>query len=230
MAYRRNYRRRRGFLANTSVTNLLILLNVVVFFVILIALIAGFGEGIINYFALTPSLFFKGYVWTILTSMFMHVLFLHLLVNMVSMFFVGNFVERLIGKKRYLWFYMLSGLVAGLFFVGFGYVGQFIPNGEVLFGGFNVAALGASGALFGLGGLLAVLIPRLKVLLFFIIPMPMWLAMGVLMFGFWIASATAGLPIGNTAHFGGLVVGVIYGFYLRHKYARKVKMLNKMFK
>jgi len=159
----------------------------------------------------------------------MHGNFTHLFVNMISMFFIGNFVERLIGKRRYLWFYLIAGLVAGLFFVGLAFLGQFIPNGENIFGGIDAFAVGASGALFGLGGLLAVLIPRLKVLVMFIIPMPMWLAMVVLMFGLWIFSITASLPVGNTAHLGGLVIGVAYGFYLRRKYSRKVRMLNKMF-
>jgi len=69
----------------------------------------------------------------------------------------------------------------------------------------------------------------MKVLVMFIIPMPMWAAMGVLMFGLWAVSIGAGLPVGNTAHFGGLIVGLIYGIYLRGKYPRKIGMLNKMF-
>jgi len=232
MAYTRSYRyqgRKKGFFERMSLTNTLVLINVVVFMLLWISILSGFTETIINYLALNPTLFFQGYVWTLFTSMFMHIIFIHLFVNMISLFFIGNFVEKLIGRRRYLWFYMISGLVGGIFFVVLAYFGQFVPNGEAIFGGFDIAALGASGALFGLGGLLAVLIPRLKVLVFFIIPMPMWLGMTVLMFGFWIATATAGLPIGNTAHFGGLVVGVVYGFYLRKRYARKVKMLNKMF-
>lgn len=243
MAYRRgyrygHYRRRKGFFERMSLTNLIILINVVVY--LLIILLIFFEGGItpdfdinqssIRFIAINPSLFFQGFVWTLLTSMFAHLFSLHLFVNMVSIFFIGTFVERLIGKKRYLWFYLISGLVAGLFFVGLAYLGQFVPNGQNIFGGIDAFAVGASGALFGLGGLLAVLIPRLKVLVMFIIPMPMWLAMVVLMFGLWIVSATAGWPIGNTAHFGGLVVGVAYGVYLRKRYARKVRMLNRMFR
>jgi membrane associated rhomboid family serine protease len=229
MAYRNYRRRRKGFFKRMSLNNLLILINVVVFVVLFPFLVSGFGDTVINYVALNPELFFQGFVWTLLTSMFMHGGFGHLFVNMVSMFFIGGLVERLIGKKRYLWFYFSAGIIAGLFFVVLAFVGQFVPGGERIFGGFDAFAVGASGALFGLGGLLAVLIPRLKVLVFFILPMPMWLAMAVLMFGLWAISIASSLPIGNTAHFGGLVVGVVYGFYLRKRYSKKVRMLNKMF-
>jgi len=230
MKHRRPYyrRRKKGFFSRMSLNNFLIMINIIVFVILYPLFLLGFGEELIKFVALNPSLFVQGFVWTLLTSMFMHGGFGHLFVNMISMFFIGNFVERLIGRKRFFWFYFISGLIAGLFFVIFAYLGLFVRNGEVIFGGINTFAVGASGALFGLGGLLAVLIPKLKVLVFFIIPMPMWLAMIVLMFGLWIVSASFSLPLGNTAHFGGLVVGVIYGFYLRKRYARKVRMLNKM--
>ena len=234
MVYRRDYRRafsrqKVGFFQRISLNSLFITINILVFFAFQLASLFVDLQQLIDFFALNPSLFFMGYIWTLLTSMFLHVLASHLFVNMISMFFIGSFVERLIGRRRFLWFYLVSGITAGLFFVVFAYLGQFIPNGEAIFGGFNVPAVGASGALFGLGGLLAVLIPKLRVLVFFIIPMPMWLAMAVLMFGVWILSAFKGWPIGNTAHFGGLVVGVIYGFYLRQRYSRKVRLLNRMF-
>ncbi len=222
------YRRKNGFFQRMGLNNLFILINVIVFLVVF-PLIAFIGENTIKYIALTPSLFINGFFWTLLTSMFMHGGFSHLFVNMVSMFFVGNFVERLVGKKRYLWFYLISGVAGGLFFVSFAFLGQYVPGGEKIFGGINTPAVGASGALFGLGGLLAILIPKLKVLVFFIIPMPMWMAMAVLMFGLWAISIAAGLPVGNTAHFGGLLVGVIYGIYLRSKYSRKINMLNNFF-
>jgi membrane associated rhomboid family serine protease len=45
----------------------------------------------------------------------------------------------------------------------------------------------------------------------------------------WIASAASGFPIGNTAHFGGLVAGLAYGAYLRTKYKRKTRMISKYF-
>ena len=218
--YTRRNLRRTGFFSNLSVTNWIILINVVLFFIIFPIMVSK--EWFIDYVALKPANILQGKnLWTLLTSMFMHGGFSHLFVNMISLMFIGNFVEKIIGRKRYLWFYLVSGLVASLAFVFL----ALIFKAEL-----NIYAVGASGAIFALGGLLMILTPKLPVLVFFIIPMPMWIAMLFLLFGLWILSFAAGLPIGNTAHFGGLVAGVIFGVYLRQKYRRKVAMLNRMFR
>jgi len=207
------------FFSRISVTNLLILINVIVFIISLLLL--AINENYIDYIALKPANILQGkFLWTFLTSMFMHGNFGHIFVNMISLFFIGNFVEKLIGRKRFFWFYIISGLVAGAFFVLLSLIFK---------ADFSVYAVGASGAIFGLGGLLAILTPKLPVLVFFIIPMPMWLAMIFLLGVLWIVSVFAGLPIGNTAHLGGLLVGLIYGLYLRNKYKRKTKMLREYF-
>ena len=62
-----------------------------------------------------------------------------------------------------------------------------------------------------------------------VVPMPMWLAMVFLLGVLWVLSLTAGLPIGNIAHLGGLLVGVGYGIYLKKKYPRKTKMISRYF-
>lgn len=213
--------RRKMIGSGFSYTSILIGANVVTFFVFLI-LIAGINESVaVSWIALMPATILAGEkIWTFVTSMFMHAGLGHLFVNMVSLMFIGNFVEKLIGKRRFIWLYFAGGLFAGLFFVLVA-----MASGTDL----NVYAVGASGAIFALGGLLAVLTPRLPVLVFFIIPMPMWAAMGVLMFGLWALSLGLGLPIGNTAHFGGLIVGLGYGFYLKRRFPRKTAMIGKYF-
>jgi hypothetical protein len=204
-----------------SYTGWIILINVIAFIGFLF-LISGIGEEqAVSLLALQPSGILTGAkLWTFITSMFMHAGIGHLFVNMVSLMFIGSFVERLIGKKRFLLLYFGAGLFAGLLFVGVAAV-----TGLDL----NVFAVGASGAIFGLGGLLAVLTPRLPVLVFFIIPMPMWMAMIGLLVILWLASAAIGLPIGNIAHLGGLLIGLSYGFFLKHKYPRKTKMISRYF-
>ena len=205
---------KRGILS--TYTGWIIVVNVL-FFVGAYILMSVIGESeTISWIALMPSTILAGSsIWTFLTSMFMHAGFGHLLVNMISLMFIGSFVEKLIGKKRFLWLYFVGGIFAGVLFVGVAFL-----TGLDL----NVYAVGASGAIFALGGLLAVLTPRLPVLVMFIIPMPMWLAMVFLMFGIWALSLGLGLPIGNIAHLGGLIVGVGYGFYLRKKFPRKTRM------
>ena len=69
-------------------------------------------------------------LWTFVTSMFMHGGLGHLFANMLSLMFIGNFVEKLIGRKRFLWLYFGGGLFAAILFV-------------VLAGAFVVSELGA---------------------------------------------------------------------------------------
>ena len=210
----------RNFLKNLSITNWILIINIALFF--LFYILIAVNKSFVDYIALQPASILQGkYLWTLLTSMFMHVSLSHLFVNMVSLFFMGNFLEKIIGRKRYFLFYLISGLVASLFFIFL----SFVFKDDM-----SKYAVGASGALFGIGGLLAVLMPKLPVLVFFIIPMPLWIAIIFLMFGVWIISYFAGLPIGNTAHLGGLVAGLVYGFYLRRKYKKKVKLLNRYFR
>ncbi len=200
-----------------TLTNILIAINLA-FFIVAYPIIL-FYPSAVDYIALKPAFILHGqYLWTLITSMFMHGGITHIFVNMVSLFFLGNFVERIIGRKRFLWFYLISGILSGLFFVFIALAFNF---------DMNTYAVGASGALFGLAGLMAVITPRLPVLVFFIIPMPMWIASIFLLAALWAVSYFSGLPIGNTAHLGGLIAGLIYGFYLRNKYKHKIRLLDR---
>lgn len=147
-----------------SVNTILILINILMF--ILLSILVAINPNFINYFALNPSSILHGqYLWTFLTSMFSHVYFWHIAFNMISLFFVGILIERILGPKRYLLFYITAGLFAGIVFVllaGFFGTSQL---GASLFGNPNIAGLGASGAIFGLIGLLAVLTPKNRVYL-----------------------------------------------------------------
>lgn len=221
-----------GIFRKYSITTWLIIINVLVFIIVfsLITLLGeSFSEKIFSMIALQPNAFFSGRIWQLFTSMFMHGSFTHLFINMISLFFIGNFVEKLIGKKRFFWLYLLSGIIAGLFFV---FLSYFLGSNELgarIFSGPKIFAVGASGAIFALAGILAILTPKLKVYVFFIIPMQMWVAMVVLLGGFWFASFVGNLPIGNTAHLGGLLVGAGYAIYLRKKYPIKTKRLATYF-
>lgn len=218
-----------SFFRKFSVTTWIIIVNIIVFIFALLFMGIFGDDKILSFIALQPIAFFNGAFWTLITSMFMHGNFTHLFVNMVSLFFIGNFVEKLIGRKRLFWLYMISGIIAGLFFVFLAYFFGNTDLGARIFGSPEIYAVGASGAIFALGGLLAVLTPNLRVYVFFIIPMRMLTAMVVLLVVLWAASIGAGLPFGNTAHFGGLLVGVVYALYLKNKYKRKTALISRYF-
>ena len=210
--------RRKKFFS--TYTGILITVNIAVFLIVnLVSLILK--KSVVPFVALMPSNILSGkYFWTLITSIFMHAGLGHLVANMFSLSFIGNFVEKLIGKKRFIALYFIGGISASLLFIAIAGISGI---------DFNVYAVGASGAIFALGGLLAVLTPKLPVMVFFLIPLPMWAAMIFLMFGLWALSLGLGLPIGNTAHLGGLMIGVAYGFYLRKKYPNKTRMISRYF-
>jgi len=153
--------------------------------------------------------------------MFMHANFLHLLVNMLSLFFVGSLIEKIIGRKRYFWFYLLSGIFAGIFFVLMSLI--FTADS-------GAYAVGASGALFGLIGLLMLLTPNLPVYVMFIpIPIKMKYAAPGMLIILWLISIAGSVSIGNTAHLGGLIAGLIYGLFLKTHYKNKTNYIRKHF-
>lgn len=213
-------KKRRNFLSNFSVNTNLIIINLVAFFLFSLLILFNFLS--IDFVAIKPSNILQGkYLWTFLTSMFMHGGIFHLFANMLSLFFIGSLVERILGSRRYLYFYLISGLFAGLFFV---------LTSLVYSSDFNTYAVGASGALFGLVGFLMIITPNLPVYVMFIpIPIKMKYAAPGILIVLWIISAAGNVPIGNMAHLGGLIVGAIYGVYLRQTYKNKTNYISKYF-
>lgn len=267
-----------------KITTYLIIANVIFFFLSLLAGVFSAPDcsGICKYLALQPKEVFENYYfWTLLTSMFMHAGFAHLFFNMFSLFFIGKFLERIIGGKRFLWFYLISGVFAGFFFSVLSYLLGY-GLGEKVFGNPSIIAVGASGALFGLLGILAVLTPRNRVYLIagpliaiviqaiadniinsssilfliniaasiyilfsifsifsvnprtrrFALPLELefWLLPIVAIVPLVIIGFLFPLPIGNMAHLSGLLSGLVYGFYLRKRYRRKVALLSRYFR
>lgn len=218
--YRVEPRKSRSVKNNFSLNTWLILINVMCF--VLFSILISLNILSIDAVAIKPNNILNGnYFWTFVTSMFMHGSIFHLFVNMFTLFFIGSLVQKIIGSRRYLYFYLISGLFASLFFI----VTSVIFNTDL-----NVYAVGASGAIFGLIGLLILLTPNLPVMVMFIpIPIKLKYAGPGLLVLLWAISATSGLNIGNTAHLGGLITGVIYGFYLRQKFPNKIRQIGRVF-
>ena len=137
--------------------------------------------------------------WTLLTSMFLHGGFSHILFNMFVLMMFGPLLEQRIGTRRFLGLYFGSGLLAAA-------VSSFVYE----------SALGASGAIMGLLGMIIVLMPYLRVLFFFIIPMPMWIA-GIVIALIDILGVFYPGGIANIAHLVGMATGLVYGLRLKGK-------------
>lgn len=142
--------------------------------------------------------------WTIITSMFAHGGFPHLFYNMFALFLFGLILESIIGSKKLLLIYFSAGIA-----------------GSVASLPFYTATLGASGAIFGILGALAILRPRMIVYVSFV-PMPIIVAVAV-----WAAIDLLGFlaptGIANAAHLAGLAIGLLAGLYLKKEYGERPK-------
>jgi membrane associated rhomboid family serine protease len=218
------------FYSLISISSWIIVLNV--FFYFFISILKNVNPDYLNYFILTPIDIAHGqYLSAIVLHMFSHVYLLHILLNMFALASFGGLCEKIIGRKRFLWFYLAAGLFAGILSVvssllfGYGF-------GERIVGSPEIGMLGASGAIFGVAGLIMMILPRLKFSIIFL-PMysfPAYKILPVLLALMWIISIIFGALIGNVAHFGGFIVGVGYGYFLRRKYKNKIIMLQRYFR
>lgn len=146
--------------------------------------------------------------WTLFTYMFVHAGFFHLLFNMITLYFFGRFVMALVGETSFLTTYFVGGICGGLVYFLFSYIP--IPYFErTAF----TTVVGASGAIYALGGLLVAMRPNTRVITFPLpIAMPLWVA---ILIGFLLISFYAG--IAWQAHLGGLIYGLAVGFYFRRR-------------
>ena len=144
--------------------------------------------------ALVPELVAQGEAWRLITSAFLHSSFVHLAMNMVSLYFLGSFAETQFGRSRFLALYFVSGIAGGLAYL--------------YFGSFTDPAVGASGAIFGLlGGVFGFAMRRGTFSLQNPIIAQLLLLTALNLF------LGATIPnVSNTAHVGGLVGGLVYGW------------------
>ncbi len=135
--------------------------------------------------------------WTILTSMFVHGGLWHILANMYMLYFFGSSVRRLVGTGRFLAVYFAGGILGSILYI-------------LLAPAFSLA-VGASGAVFALGGVLAMMMPKMKIFIFPIpIPISLWIAV---IGGFLVLSFMP--SIAWQAHLGGLLLGLIAGYFFK---------------
>lgn len=148
--------------------------------------------------------------WTILTSLFIHADFFHIFGNMITLYFLGTYLSVVIGDRNFLITYLLGGLMGGAVVLLWALYSPWAGPGARI-----AVHIGASGAVFAVGGALAVLRPRARVALFFIIPMPLWVAIAVVFVFLTFLSLGLDFAISWQAHFGGLLLGLGAGFIFR---------------
>lgn len=141
------------------VTLIIVAVNVVAF------ILTGSGRNA-NFqyiFGLQPILFVKAhYYWQLLTYMFMHGSWSHLLGNMIGLLFFGLYIERQLGSKEFLLFYLLCGILCGAASLAIYLVADL----------HQILLVGASGAVYAVLLLFAVIFPRATVFIMGIVPAP----------------------------------------------------------
>ena len=175
---------------------------VLISFNILVFIVTTIRPSIGDSLALTKPFINSNY-WTVMTAMFVHANLLHILGNMLTLYFFGIFCLQLIDEKWFWIVYFIGGIFGNILYL--------------LRGPANSAVVGASGAIFAIGGIIAMMRPNQKVLLYFFIPMPLWVGIAL---GFGLTVIIPG--VAWQAHLGGLIVGFIAGFFFRQRERRRL--------
>jgi len=184
------------------ITALIILVNIIVFGLELVG-----GDAFVSQWSAIPSQITSGHHWiTILTAMFMHASWSHIIGNMVFLWAFGPQVEDAMGRGRYLVFYLVGGLVAML--------AQVVADPHS-----TVPNLGASGAIAAVMGAFLIMYPRdqIKSILVIFIFVRITFIPACVLIGLWfltqlvhagkVAQAQTG-GVAYLAHIGGFIFGV----------------------
>jgi membrane associated rhomboid family serine protease len=188
----------------SMVTTAIIIVNALVF----LSELTG-GEAFVRQWSVIPADIVAGHHWiTLLTAMFMHAGWIHIIGNMVFLYAFGPGIEDAMGRPRYLAFYLLSGLVASLAQIAAA-PSSSVPN------------LGASGAIAGVMGAFLITYPRdqIRTVLLFGFSARITVVPAALLIGLWFliqlfsqVGAVADVQTGGvayTAHVGGFIFGAI---------------------
>jgi membrane associated rhomboid family serine protease len=202
MTYYR-YRFSFGYGLTPVVKNLMIIMGIVFLLRMFITREIDF------YFGLIPLLVWKKYfLWQLFTYIFLHGGFSHIFFNLLALWMFGGELESYWGSKKFLFYFFLCGIGAGIF--------------TVLFSSYPV--IGASGAIYGILLAYGWLFPNRPILIYFLFPIPAKYM--VIIFGLielFSSSSGTGGGIAHLTHLGGLVFGFFYMAYpmIRQKFRRE---------
>ena len=200
-----------GFSYFPPVLKILLMINVAVFFIQMLfdnVMFGGYpGAYILNrYFALNPiggfdqaGFSYNFQVWQLITYQFMHGSFSHILFNMFMLWMFGMEIENIMGSKKFLIFYLASGVGAGLL--------------QILASPFLESTLaptiGASGAVYGVMIAFAMFFPDRYIFLYFLIPVKAKYLIAFLVVFEFLSINTSGF-VAHLAHIGGALTALIF--------------------
>ncbi len=167
---------------------------------------------IVDNFALFPPRVFIA-PWTIITSMFLHSGFEHLLYNMFALGLFGMVLERIIGSEKFIKGYIACGIAASIATI-FMYPSSY--------------SLGASGAIYGIIGILAVLRPRMMI--YFGVPLPMLFYAAIYVFFDVVGIFTGVNPdnIAYAAHIAGFAAGATLGYFWKKEFVEEKEIRKEI--
>ncbi len=169
----------------------------------------------------TGKAFLEGQVWRFITFQFLHVDYMHLIFNMLGLWFVGGLVEEYLGRRRYLAFYLVSGLFGAVGYLALNllaFIVQQVSPGStghipspLLVQDIYTPLVGASAGVFGVLMAAAYIRPTEIVDVLAIIPMKLrtavYIFLGIAVINLLRGSSNAG---GEAAHVGGAIAGAFF--------------------
>jgi membrane associated rhomboid family serine protease len=163
------------------------------------------GQAVHNHlltlFALMPEAAVRNFmVWQLFTYLFLHGGVWHLIFNMLTLWMFGSPLEGDWGTRRFLKYYFICGVGAGLFDLAL----------NILFGHWNSLTIGASGAIYGLLVAFGVCYPEQTVLMSFLFPIKAKYMVMIYAGVELLMSMGVNSGVSNIAHLGGMVVGFVY--------------------
>ncbi len=163
-----------------------------------------FADGVVAFGSFQP--------WQLVTSAFLHGGFGHIAFNMFGLWMFGGTIERQLGTKRFLWFYLACVLGASVLQVAVT-SWPFLTGGPDV--GIPVPTLGASGGVLGVMAAFGLLHPNSPIfLLFFPVPIPAkWFVLGYAAFSLFAGFTAVQAGVAHFAHLGGMVTGAILVLY-----------------
>jgi membrane associated rhomboid family serine protease len=138
------------------------------------------------------------FLWQMVSYLFLHGGFWHILLNMLALYMFGSRLEWLWGTDRFLRFYFITGIGAAVCSV-------------VVSPSSTIPIIGASGAIFGLLAAYGLLFPDETLLLYFVIPIKAkYFVLFLGLFTFWMSLTSSGTGVAHVAHLGGMLFGYAY--------------------